>query len=77
MEDEDIEWTLGCEVPGTVKLLQALVTGSQEQPTPEEQVSDAYNFYKTASSGETEANIMTAIERTLNLLNIKIEGVNA
>lgn len=57
--------------------LQALVNGYEVDESPEDKLREYYNFCKMSCVGETEANIMTAIERTLNLLNIKIEGVNA
>lgn len=52
-------------------LMQALVNGYKVEKTPEEKVRELYR------SGETTAHEAKAIKSTLNILGIKIEGVNA
>lgn len=55
-------------------LLQALVNGYEVEETPEDKVREFFNAFSTPNAeGMYKRN---AICKTLDLLNIKIEGVN-
>jgi hypothetical protein len=59
-------------------LMSALVNGYEVEQTPEEKVREYYDFLRSASTwNEDHAGKVRAIEKTLDLLGIKISGVNA
>jgi hypothetical protein len=60
------------------ELMSALVNGYEVEQTPEEKVQEYYDFLRSASTwNEDHAGKVRAIEKTLDLLGIKISGVNA
>jgi hypothetical protein len=60
---------------GFTNIMQALVNGYEVEQTPEDEVLEMYA--RLDFSYEPEKSIGKAIVRTLDILNIKIEGVNA
>jgi pyridoxal/pyridoxine/pyridoxamine kinase len=63
---------------GVGDLLSALVNGYNVEKSPEDRVRDYYGRIKDVSNGDDIYDAQAyAIETTLELLGIKIEGVNA
>lgn len=81
-------WAFDGEMEGTPdKLIEALVNGYTVEQTPEEKVREYYmSVERLAKKAHLEADHesewplldeLLGIERTLDILGIKIEGVNA
>lgn len=54
---------------------EALVNGYEVEQTPEDKVRDYFNYCKNSAAPEIRSE-MYGIRNTLNILGIKIEGVN-
>jgi hypothetical protein len=57
-------------------LMEALVNGYEVESSPEDQVKEFYEVYDACDSSY-RLGIREGVRQTLNLLGIKIEGVNA
>jgi hypothetical protein len=59
------------------KYFEAVVHGYVAEKSPEEKVREYYEGYETLERADLYAGIREGVRQTLNLLGIKIEGVNA
>lgn len=59
------------------ELLSALVNGYTIEQTPEEKVREYYEDRRLSHAGSIADYQADAVKETLNLLGIKIEGINA
>jgi hypothetical protein len=58
------------------ELMEALICGYQGEETPEEKISKYYNYLYFSGQDEYTQGTLDGVLETLNLLEIKIRGVN-
>jgi DNA integrity scanning protein DisA with diadenylate cyclase activity len=59
------------------ELMEALICGYEVEKTPEERIRDYYKDRRHSQEGSIASYQAESIEKTLNILGINIEGVNA